>query len=98
MERRRDFRHRLRYSLSLKCVQSRRVLGGLYTEDVSASGLSFRCDEPHGLRLGERVEVQLVARVVGAVREDHLILGARGSLSRAEGCDGAVRFDSPLAF
>ena len=41
MERRRDFRHLLRCPIQVECERTARVLEGLVTRDVSASGLSF---------------------------------------------------------
>ena len=63
MERRRDYRHGFRYLLSLKCRKSLRVRNDLITEDVSASGLRLTSDSPHGLRPGDKMEIQLFARV-----------------------------------
>jgi len=87
----------MRCSISLKDPKSRRVVGGLYTDDVSASGLSFRSDEPHGFAVGQRIEVQLVARVTGHRRDDHLILGTLGLVTRAGPREGALVFEAPLA-
>jgi hypothetical protein len=98
MDRRRDYRHSVRCSISLKDPRTRKVLGGLYTENVSASGLLFRSDEPHGLSVGDRIEVQLVARVSGLRMDDHLVLGTLAKVTRAGAVDGAIAFDAPLAF
>ena len=98
MERRRDYRHGLTYVLSLKCPRSRRVLDGLATSDVSASGLSFESEAPHGLGPGDRLEVQLVARVAGQVHEDVLVMATNGVVVRATPNCGAVEFESPLAY
>jgi len=98
MERRRDYRHELTYALSLKCPRSRRILDGLATHDVSASGLSFVSDVPHGLGKGDRLEIQLFARVAGQVHENLLRMATDGVIVRATDVAGAVEFHAPLAY
>ena len=98
MDRRIDFRHGLRYTLSLKCARTKQVMHGLATEDVSASGLRLRADEPHGLEAGDRLEVQLFARVKGQDGDDLLVMAANAVVVRAEDRHAAVRFNAPLAY
>lgn len=99
MERRRDYRHPLRYSLSLKCRESHRVLDLAATCDVSASGLCFETDSPHGLEPGDRIEVRLRADVsemsqLGEVLE----LATDAVVVRAEPTSAALQFEAPLAY
>ena len=99
MERRRDYRHPLRYSISLKCRETDRVLDMAATCDVSASGLRFEADEPHGLKEGDHLEVRLRADVgeltqLGEVLE----LATDAVVVRAEQTSAALRFDAPLAY
>jgi hypothetical protein len=99
MERRRDYRQELEYALSLKCPRTRRVLDGLSTEDVSASGLRFRSGAPHGLSVGDRLELQLVARIPGRKPEDdRLVMATCAVVVRVEEHEGALRFEAPLAY
>ncbi|MHC4223509.1 MAG: PilZ domain-containing protein [Planctomycetota bacterium] len=98
MERRRDYRHALQCALSLKCPQTRRVIGDLYTKEVSASGLSFDTAAPHGLTKGQRVEVQLVTPVGGETHEDSLVMATLGVVVRADERCAALHFETPLAY
>ncbi|MHC4959867.1 MAG: PilZ domain-containing protein [Planctomycetota bacterium] len=98
MERRKDYRHPNRYTLSMKCPHSGRVVDDVSTYDVSASGLSFASLVPHCFSVGDRLEVQLIADVPGRAADDMLILATRGRLVRAEDREGAVSFDAPLAY
>lgn len=98
MERRRDYRHRLRYPVSFKLRCRERVLDGLESLDVSASGLRFRARSDHGLADGDRVEVQLVARVKGRSDEDALVMATDAVVVRTGGREGAIRFENPLAY
>ena len=78
--------------------KSRRLLDGLATEKVSASGLSFTSDVPHGLTEGERVEIRMVANVVGLARNDTLVLATQATVVRTGAQCGAIRFEAPLAY
>ncbi len=98
MERRRDYRHELRYAVSLQEGRTRRVIDHLETDSVSASGLRFRAGAPHGLKAGDHVEVQLVARVPGRDPGDLLVMATRAVVVRATAAGGALRFEAPLAF
>ena len=99
MERRGDYRHGLRYSLSLRCSRTRRVLQDLATEDISASGLRLRADHSHGLSAGDRLEVQLFARVAtGRKGEDLLVMATDAIVVRADGRHAALRFEAPLTY
>ena len=98
MERRRDYRHGFRYMLSLKCRRSQRVRNDLITEDVSASGLRLTSDRPHGLRPGDRLEVQLFARVPGNGDAETLVMATDATVVRAEKRMAALRFEAPLAY
>ena len=98
MERRRDYRHGFRYLLSLKCRRTQRVRNDLITEDVSASGLRLRADHPHGLRPGDRLEVQLFARVPGDGEPETLVMATDATVVRAERRVAALRFEAPLVY
>jgi hypothetical protein len=99
MERRRDYRHGLEYALSLKCPRTRRVLDHLTTEDVSASGLRFRSAGPHGLVVGDHLEVQLVAHLPDRPADGaRLVMATRAVVVRAGEQYGALRFEAPLAY
>jgi len=98
MERRRDFRHGIRYRLSVKCLQTRRVVSDLATADVSASGLSLTADAPHGLREGDRLEVRLFARIRGALNDDTLVMATDAVVIRSAETTAALRFEAPLAY
>ena len=98
MERRRDYRHGFRYLLSLKCRKSLRVRNDLITEDVSASGLRLTSDSPHGLRPGDKMEIQLFARVPGNGEAETLVMATDATVVRAEKRMAALRFEAPLAY
>jgi len=98
MERRRDYRHGFRYLLSLKCRKSLRVRNDLITEDVSASGLRLTSDSPHGLRPGDKMEIQLFARVPGNGDAETLVMATDATVVRAEKRMAALRFEAPLAY
>jgi hypothetical protein len=98
MERRRDPRLDLRYTLSLKLPVTRQVLSRLATEDISASGLRLRADLPHGLHAGDQLEVQLYAPVPGRDGEDHLVMATDAVVVRAGQRHAALRFHAPLAY
>jgi len=98
MERRRDYRHGFRYLLSVKCRKSLRVRNDLITEDVSASGLRLTSDSPHGLRPGDKMEIQLFARVPGNGDAETLVMATDATVVRAEKRMAALRFEAPLAY
>lgn len=98
MERRKDYRHDLTYSVSIKCPRTQRTLDGLETERVSASGLSFVAAEPHGFCEGDLVELQIVANVKGHTTDDVLVMATLGTLVRKDELRGAVKFSAPLAY
>jgi hypothetical protein len=98
MERRRDFRHTFRYLLSLKCRRTLRVHNDFITEDVSASGLRLTADRPHGLRPGDRMEIQLFARVPGNGEAETLVMATDATVVRATRKTAALRFEAPLAY
>ncbi|MHC4548149.1 MAG: PilZ domain-containing protein [Planctomycetota bacterium] len=98
MERRRDFRHGFRYMLSLKCRRTQRVMHDLVTKDVSASGLSLRADLPHGLEAGDRLEVQLFARVPTDDGTDTLVMATDAVVVRTGHRTAALRFEAPLLY
>lgn len=70
----------------------------LATTDVSASGLHFRSDVPHDLETGDRLEVQLFARVRGRKGEDTLILATDAIVVRVGDQTAALRFEAPLMY
>ena len=98
MERRKDYRIGLRYELTLTSESDGRVWSGLVTADVSATGLSFESREPHGLGVGARFEVRLLAKVEGRAEEESMVLSTSATLIRAGQLDGAVAFDTPLRY
>ncbi|HEX5136844.1 MAG TPA: PilZ domain-containing protein [Planctomycetota bacterium] len=98
MERRRDYRHLFRYRLSLRCARTKRVIADVTTEDVSASGLSLSAHSPHGLRVGDKCEVQLFARVLGPHTEDTLVMATDAVVIRSDKATAALRFEAPLAY
>jgi hypothetical protein len=98
MERRKDYRHSVRYRLSLKCRRSLRVIADIMTEEVSASGLRLRADLPHGLKVGDRCEVQLFARVLGTNNDDTLIMATDAVVVRSGDVTAVLRFEAPLAY
>ena len=97
MERRKDYRHDLSYTVSIKCPRSKRVLDGLETEKVSASGLSFVSPVPHLLSEGDRVEIQLIAAVGGRMSDDLLVMATQATVVRVNDMHCAVEFEAPLA-
>ena len=74
MERRTDYRHGLQYELTLTDPHRRTVPQPVVTADVSASGLRFTTVEPHGLVIGTRVEVRMLAPVSGKPADDPMML------------------------
>ena len=98
MERRRDYRLGLQYEMTLTDERDGRVWSGLVTADVSATGLRFSSRKPHGLAVGERFGVRLLAQVDGRSRDESMVLATHATLIRAAGCEGAVVFDGPLAY
>jgi len=98
MERRKDHRQGLRYTVSLKCLKTGRHLGPIATRDVSASGARLLAEHPHGLQVGDRVEVQLFARVQSRQGDDLLVMGTDGVVVRTRRNEAAVRFERPLAY
>ena len=98
MERRKDHRLALMYSVSIKCPRTQRTLAGLATERVSASGLSFVATEPHGFCEGDLVELQIVANVEGQEHDDLLVMATQGTVVRKDELRGAVKFAAPLAY
>jgi hypothetical protein len=98
MERRRDYRHGFRYLLSVKCRRTLRVRNDLMTEDVSASGLRLAADTPHGLRPGDRIEVQLFARVPGNGDAETLVMATDATVVRTGKHMAALRFEAPLMY
>ena len=98
MERRKDYRHDLTYSVSIKCPRTQRTAAGLETERVSASGLSFVAAEPHGFCEGDLVELRIVANVDGQVSDDLLVMATQGTVVRKDELRGAVKFAAPLTY
>ena len=98
MERRKDHRHSLSYTVSIKCPRTQHVLDGLETEKISASGLSFRSRVPHGLNKGDLVELQLIADLAGKTRDDLLVLATQATVVRVNRMGGALQFEAPLAY
>jgi len=98
MERRRDYRHAVRYRVSLRCARTKRVIADITTDDVSASGLMVSAHAPHGLEVGDRCEVQLFARVLGPGAEDTLVMATDAVVVRSDDVTAALRFEAPLAY
>ena len=98
MERRTDYRHGLRYELTLTDPQRQTLPQLMITENVSASGLRFTSTEPHGLAVGSRFEVRMVAPVIGKAKCDSMVLSTDATLVRVDERAGAVVFDRPLAY
>ena len=98
MERRTDYRHGLRYELTLTDPQRRTLPQLMVTEDVSASGLRFTTTEPHDLVVGSRFEVRMVASTIGRAESEPMVLSTDATLVRIGERDGAVVFDRPLAY
>jgi len=80
------------------------VLPDLRTTNVSASGLEFKAPEPHGLELGARFEVRLLAETSGrgapnpVAAGDSILMRTDATLVRVSQRGGAVQFDAPLKY
>ena len=98
MERRADYRHYLRYRLTLKCPRTSRIIDDLVTEDVSASGLSLVADNPHDLVRGDRLGIRLHAQISGTASVDTLVMATDGQVIRVAGLSAALSFRAPLAY
>jgi len=98
MERRKDYRIGLRYELTLTDRGSGRVWSDLVTADVSATGLAFTGSRPHGLRLGDRFELRLLAQAEGRPDQESMVLSTEATLVRADERGGALAFDGPLKY
>ncbi len=98
MERRRDFRHTRRYSLSLKCGETGERFGGMWTENVSASGIYFRPRERFVSATGVNVQIQLYARLDAPNQREILSLMTDAEIVRISGGGVALHFERPLAF
>ena len=98
MERRIDYRHGLRYQLAIADRKESRVLADLVTTDVSASGLSFSSDRAHGLQVGDRFEVRLLAEMGKSPADASILMSTQATLIRTTKVGGAVRFDEPLRY
>jgi len=104
MERRTDYRHGLRYQLAIASRKGSRVLADLTTTNVSASGLSFSSEKPHGLGVGDRFEVRLLAEIGEGEAKDStspgssIVMSTRATLIRSTRVGGAVKFDAPLKY
>jgi hypothetical protein len=99
MERRRDYRLGLKYEMTLTGQRDRRVRRDLVTSDVSATGLSFACEGEHGLTVGDRLEVRLLAQSEGRSEErESMVLSVQATMVRAANGEGAVVFDGPLQY
>ena len=98
MERRKDYRHRLKYCLSLKCPRSEEVRSGLWTDNVSASGLYYRFTDENLPEKGSALEVRLVAWPESPNEREVLVLGTRAEVIRIDQMGVALCFDAPLAF
>ena len=94
MDRRRDFRHALRYCISLTPAGKKQVHRG-WTENVSASGLYCR-SVSISLRQGDEVDVQLTVKPTEPNQSGSLQLSTRGAVTRAKGTGLAIRFKQPL--
>ena len=98
MERRIDYRHGLRYQLAISDRKESRVLSDLVTTNVSASGLSFSGEAPHGLKLGDRFEVRLLAETGKQPSDASILMSTNATLIRKTSVGGAVTFDEPLRY
>ena len=100
MERRRDYRHVLAYTVSLKCPHSRRVIDRAWTEDVSASGVRIRTEIPHEFQLGDQLELRLFAPISGAVASfgDVLTLATDAVVTRCDVTTASMSFKAPFAY
>ena len=97
MERRRDYRLGLKYEITLTAASDGRVSSGLVTADVSATGLRFTSQTAHGLAVGERFGVRLLAQADGRSEEESMVLSTQATLVRAADQEGAIVFDAPLS-
>ena len=89
----------LQYELTLTGQRDRRVRSDLVTSNVSATGLSFACEGEHGLSVGDRLEVRLLAQFEGRSDEgESMVLSAEATMVRAAEKEGAVVFDAPLRY
>lgn len=70
----------------------------LVTEDVSASGLRLTADSPHGLKPGDRIEIQLFARVPGNGESETLVMATDATVVRTDKRMAALRFEAPLVY
>lgn len=98
MERRIDYRHGLRYQLAIANRNAGEVLVDLTTTNVSASGLSFEGESPHGLAVGDRFEVRLLAETGAADTGTSIVMSTQATLIRSSPDGGAVKFDAPLKY
>lgn len=98
MERRIDYRHGLHCQLAITDRKGERVLVDLVTTNVSASGLSFSGEAPHGLTLGDRFEVRLLAEIGKHQSETSIVMSTQATLIRSTSVGGAVKFDEPLQY
>ena len=98
MERRKDYRHALSFTVSFKCPKSRRFYDDVSTDDVSASGMKFTSGLSHDLGVGDKLEIQLLARVPGQAADDTLIMATRGTVIWVRDRHGAIHFDAPLIY
>jgi len=96
MDRRRDFRHALRYRFSLTPAGQSEAHSG-WTENVSASGLYGR-SLSDSLRQGDDVNVQLTVEPTESNHSELLQLSARAAVIRTNADGVAVRFEHPLEF
>jgi len=80
------------------------VLPDLLTSNVSASGLEFSGSAPHGLEIGARFEVRLLAETRArpgnslTAAGDSILMRTEATLVRVSDRGGAVRFDTPLKY
>jgi len=98
MERRRDYRHRLRYPLRVARAAGTGILEHVRTLDVSASGLRLHAPRPHGLERGEEVVVELRADLPGPGVGGSLHMATDGIVVRTGRRTAAVRFHGPLRY
>ena len=87
-----------RLLLTLTDARNGRVWSDLVTADVSATGLAFTAPRPHGLRLGDRFEVRLLAQTEGRTEQESMVLSTEATLVRADETGGALAFDGPLRY
>ena len=100
MERRRDYRHVLAYTVSLKCPHTRRIIDRAWTEDVSASGVRIRTEQPHELQRGDRLELRLFAPISGLVASfgDMITLATDAVVTRCDVTTASMLFQAPLVY